>query len=267
MSTTAFPSLGKPTWPQRFARAGVWVVGLGVLLALIAGPLNRFGITGFMPALLTLVAGAFFSLLGSLSGIIGLLSATAKRQPIARAATAIAIVAGLAVSGYLLTQVMGAMKVPPIHEISTDLADPPPFVAIKTIRDAIPNLNPSDYVAEQAGRGGRGALNVPDAQRKTYPDVLPIDLSVPSEEAFARAERAVRDLGLEVIAVVPSEGRIEATATTRFFGFKDDVVVRVRSMPPGSRVDIRSKSRVGLGDAGANAARIRALAQRMQSGG
>ena len=60
-----------------------------------------------------------------------------------------------------------------------------------------------------------------------------------------------------VTAVVPAEGRIEATDTTWYFGFKDDVVIRVRPSPNGSRVDIRSVSRVGLGDVGTNARRIR----------
>jgi uncharacterized protein (DUF1499 family) len=66
------------------------------------------------------------------------------------------------------------------------------------------------------------------------------------------------------VATVPAEGRIEATDSTRFFGFKDDVVVRVRAEGTGSRIDIRSKSRVGLGDAGTNARRVRALMARIK---
>jgi len=60
-----------------------------------------------------------------------------------------------------------------------------------------------------------------------------------------------------VVASDAAAGRIEATATTRWFGFKDDVIVRIRPEAAGSRVDVRSVSRVGRGDLGANAARVR----------
>jgi uncharacterized protein (DUF1499 family) len=76
--------------------------------------------------------------------------------------------------------------------------------------------------------------------------------------AYARAFAAARAMGWEIVAAEPAAGRIEATATTRWFGFKDDVVVRVRGTSAGSRIDARSVSRVGKGDVGTNARRIRA---------
>jgi uncharacterized protein (DUF1499 family) len=69
---------------------------------------------------------------------------------------------------------------------------------------------------------------------------------------------AARAQGWEIVAAVPAEGRIEATDTTRFFGFKDDIVIRVKAEGAGSRVDVRSLSRVGKSDVGKNASRIRA---------
>jgi uncharacterized protein (DUF1499 family) len=72
-----------------------------------------------------------------------------------------------------------------------------------------------------------------------------------------RALDAARSLGWEVVASDAATGRIEATATSRWFGFKDDVVVRIRPEGAGSRVDVRSMSRVGVGDLGANAERVR----------
>ncbi|HEX2482883.1 MAG TPA: DUF1499 domain-containing protein, partial [Methylomirabilota bacterium] len=71
----------------------------------------------------------------------------------------------------------------------------------------------------------------------------------------------------EIVEAVPAEGRLEATATTTWFGFKDDVVVRVRAREGGSRVDVRSLSRVGVGDLGANAARVRAFLERLRTSG
>jgi len=137
-----------------------------------------------------------------------------------------------------------ARNKPPIHDITTDTADPPPFVAIVPLRrDA---RNPVEY----------GGPAVAAQQREAYPDIAPLSLPVPPAQAFERAERAARGQGWEIVAAVPAEGRIEATDTTRWFGFKDDVVIRVRPEGAGSRVDVRSVSRVGRGDVGTNARRI-----------
>jgi uncharacterized protein (DUF1499 family) len=87
---------------------------------------------------------------------------------------------------------------------------------------------------------------------------------VEPREAIARAERAARALGWTIVGSDPAQGRLEATATTFWFRFTDDIVVRVRREGAGSRLDVRSKSRVGRGDLGANARRIRAFAVEMQ---
>ena len=252
-----FPSLIVPTWPATMTRLGVWLILGGGLLAVIAGPLNRFGITGFQLALLTLGVGALLLVLGALLGIVGFLAATAKGTPISKGSAALAILVGLALLGYLLSWLRAGMGVPPIHEISTDLESPPAFVAVRDLRAKIPGLNPIEYVAEQKGRNG--PIDVPQAQRSAYPDIQPLQLSMSPADAFARVEAAARALGWEIVAAVPEEGRLEATDTTRFFGFKDDVVVRLRAEGGGTRVDVRSKSRVGMGDAGANAQRVRAF--------
>lgn len=252
-----FPSLNVPRWPATLTRVGLWLLVVGVVLVVIAGPLHRFGITGFQPALLTLAGGALLLVLGLLVALVGFLAAMAKGTPIARAPAAFAIVVGLALLAYLLSWLQAGRGLPPIHEISTDLQSPPPFVAIRAIRERIPGVNSSDYVTEQRVRGG--SLNVPQAQRRAYPDIQPLQLPMPPAEAFPRVENAARALGWEIVAAVPEEGRLEATDTTRFFGFKDDIVVRLRAEGGGTRVDVRSKSRVGVGDVGANAARVRAF--------
>jgi uncharacterized protein (DUF1499 family) len=219
-----------------------------------------------MPALLVLLGGGFLAMLGTLVGIVGWFAAARKRVPIRAGMVGLAIVAGLALSGFLVATALSAFKVPPIHEISTDLQEPPPFVAARAARERVPNVNSSDYVADQKAGGPRGAVNVPDVQRKFYPDIQPLMLEIPVAEAFARVERAVAGFGWEVHESAPAEGRLEAVDTTFFFGFKDDVVVRVRSENGGSRIDVRSKSRVGLGDAGANAKRVRALLAAVRRG-
>jgi uncharacterized protein (DUF1499 family) len=139
--------------------------------------------------------------------------------------------------------------VPPIHDISTDTSDPPAFVAVVARRVAAGASNPPEYAGPE----------VAAQQQAAYPDLTPIALQAPPDQAFARALAAARSLGWEIVASEAGEGRLEATDTTRWFGFKDDVVVRIRPDGGGSRVDVRSKSRVGRSDVGANAARIRAF--------
>jgi len=138
-----------------------------------------------------------------------------------------------------------ARELPPIHDITTDTDDPPQFVAVVPLRAEAPN--PSEYDPSIAPQ-----------QEAAYPDLTSIMLDVPPAQAFERALSAVEGMGWELVAAEPEAGRIEATDTTFWFGFRDDVVVRVRATGGGSRIDVRSKSRVGRGDVGANARRIRA---------
>jgi uncharacterized protein (DUF1499 family) len=138
-------------------------------------------------------------------------------------------------------------SVPRIHDITTDTEKPPEFVTLRPVRELSPN------------GAAYGGPEVAAQQKQGYPDIVPVRLPLPPDRAFARAEAAARSLGWEIVAAVPAEGRLEATATTRWFGFKDDVVVRVTPAAEGSRMDIRSVSRIGRSDLGANAKRIRAF--------
>jgi uncharacterized protein (DUF1499 family) len=141
---------------------------------------------------------------------------------------------------YFLAQ---ARSVPPIHDITTDTEKPPQFVAILPLRASA--ANPPGYDPK-----------VGEVQKGAYPQIRPLALAVPPAAAFARALAAAREMGWEIVAAEEKEGRIEAVATTRWFGFKDDVVVRLTPAAGGARVDVRSKSRVGRSDVGANAKRI-----------
>ncbi len=140
---------------------------------------------------------------------------------------------------------------PPVNDITTDTADPPRFVALLPLRKGAPN--PADYP------GTRAAAR----QRTLYPDIAPVRLPASPSIAFEPCARAAQSLGWEIVAAVPAEGRIEAIDTTFFFGFKDDVAIRVTADGAASRVDVRSKSRVGRRDFGTNAKRIRAFFGRL----
>jgi uncharacterized protein (DUF1499 family) len=138
-----------------------------------------------------------------------------------------------------------ATGIPPIHDISTDTSDPPAFVALLPERAKAPNG--ADY----------GGPEIAAQQQKAYPEVKTLVVKSPPAEAVQRAIDAARSLGWEIIATDAPAGRIEATATTFWFGFKDDIVIRVRPEGAGSRIDLRSVSRVGRSDLGTNAKRVR----------
>ena len=108
------------------------------------------------------------------------------------------------------------------------------------------------------GGGANAGKHYREIQAEFYPDIQPATLDDPPAQAFDKALAAAEAQGWEIVAAVPDEGRIEATDTTFWFGFKDDVVIRLAADGAGTRLDIRSSSRVGMGDVGANAKRIRA---------
>ncbi len=138
-----------------------------------------------------------------------------------------------------------AAKLPLIHDITTDSANPPAFVAIAPLRATA--ANGVDYKTD------------PAEQQKGYPDIAPLVTEVPPADMFPRAEATARAMGWEIVDAKAGEGRIEATDTTAWWGFKDDVVIRIADEGSGSRLDIRSMSRVGKSDLGKNAERIRAF--------
>lgn len=141
---------------------------------------------------------------------------------------------------------------PGIHDIATDTADPPQFVAVLPLRGETSNT--VDY----GNYPNMTPERLAETTREAYPDLTTVQLAVPPDQAFERALAAVRRLGWDLVAEAPAEGRIEATDTTFWFRFKDDVVIRIRpSGDGGSLIDARSTSRVGVGDAGTNARRLR----------
>jgi uncharacterized protein (DUF1499 family) len=244
----------RPAPAARFARFAFLLTVAAALLILLSGPLTRFGVIDWRPALGLMRNATMAAIAGTLLCLIAaILAARRPGRPGLRRAALGLVIGLLAIAGPLMLM-RKATSVPPIHDISTDTQDPPQFVAIAPLRaDA---ANPVAYAGPE----------VAAQQAKAYPDLRPIVLDAAPADAVRRVEAAARDLGWELVAAVPADGRVEATDTTAWWGFKDDVVVRVRPGPtPGaSTVDVRSKSRVGVSDIGANADRIRALRERLQ---
>ena len=136
--------------------------------------------------------------------------------------------------------------VPSIHDITTDTDNPPALVAVLPARKA-ENGNTEVY----------GGADIAKQQKAAYPDIAPVTLAMPPAQAFDRALATAKAMeGWTIVASDPQQGRIEASQSSRFFGFTDDIVIRVAADGAGSRIDMRSVSRQGRGDFGVNAARV-----------
>jgi uncharacterized protein (DUF1499 family) len=136
--------------------------------------------------------------------------------------------------------------VPPIHDITTDTDNPPQFVHITGTRRK--SEHPLSYDGPE----------VAAMQKKGYPDIAPIVVKAPPEKVFDASKQVLAAMGLEVLDAEPIQGRIEATDRSLLFGFEDDVVLRIVPSPDGTtKIDMRSKSRVGRSDLGINAGRIK----------
>jgi uncharacterized protein (DUF1499 family) len=198
---------------------------LALVLSLASGPGVRLGLWPYQTGFLLLRAAVFVGGAAAVLSVIGFFF-----KPF-RKAFVLSLVLGLIAAVVPLEFQRRARAVPPINDIST-------------AGDTAPAL------AEQ--------------QRRAYPDIGPLTLQGSPQAAFNKALQAAREMGWEIVSADPAAGRIDAVATTFWFGFKDDVTVRVTAQEGASRIDVRSRSRVGRGDAGTNARRVRAYLKRLQ---
>jgi uncharacterized protein (DUF1499 family) len=229
------------------ATAGLVLAVVAALALLLAGPGYRFGLwslgTGFTIIRFAAYGGIAAAVVSAAALILAPLRGQRRGRFRALAGLAIGLIT-VGVPAYFLNT---ARAVPPIHDITTDTEDPPTFEAILSLRAEAPN--PASY----------GGAAVAAQQRDAYPDIAPADYPIAPAAAFEAALAAARALGWSIVAADQAAGRIEATDRTFWFGFVDDIVIRVRPTDAGSRIDVRSVSRVGVGDVGTNAARVRAF--------
>lgn len=233
------------TWSGRLA---LWL-GLGALVVmLVQGPAYKAGLVGVVTALLKVFPAVV--VVGGLAVVLGIVSVAGVKVGGAKALRMglVGLLAGAGAAAVPLSLQRISQSVPVIHDITTDTQTPPQFVAVVPLRaDA---SNPVSYDPEIAA-----------IQREAYPDIQTIELNKSTADVFAAASRAVESLGWELVAAHQGAGRIEATETTAWFGFKDDVVIRIAARGGKTLVDVRSKSRVGRSDLGVNAKRIRTFRQ------
>lgn len=234
--------MGAPSPPSRTLDR----LGLVAVLALVLGPLLAWlrlvpGIVGFA----TFALGGILALVVTILGVIRAIRGRGYGRGVLVATLGLLAFVALAARG------RGA---PRINDFTTDLEDPPAF----------------KQAAADPANAGRD-LSYPsafaDVQRACCNDLAPLHLPNPPAAAFAMVELvAAGTPNWKVTRQESAAGEVEAVTTTPLFGFHDDVIVRVRpDAGGGSRVDMRSKSRVGQGDLGANAARIRAFQAALQA--
>lgn len=243
---------------HRGLRLAAWFVfALAVLCGLaelLSGPAYRLGWIGLRPGLQTVRWAATVEGVVLVIALAGIVLAF-RRQ------------AGQAVVVFLFSSIIALLAVTPpavlwyrvqnsprLHDISTDTENPPEYISVVPLRRGVPNSTQFDS-------------KLAALQLQAYPDVRPVVLPTPPDQAFQAALRVVRDLGWEIVEANQGALRIEATDTSFLFGFKDDVVIRVAGEANGSRIDLRSLSRVGGSDFGVNANRIRKFIRRLKVAG
>lgn len=235
---------------SRLAVSAMTLGVLAIVLPVLGGLGTRVGIWSFGIGLLLAPLGLLAGVIGLLLGLVALLRLRKAGGPLGLAA------AGTGVSAlgalYLGSAVLSAFTVAPIHNVSTDIEDPPQFTVAASLRAETDN--PLVYDSETIG----------PLQREGYPDLEPLDMDMPRDQAYELVRGVLVDMGLELVREAPEQGEIEAVATTFWFGFKDDLVVRLRDTDGGTRMDVRSVSRVGVVDLGANAERIFEIIGRVQ---
>lgn len=229
----------------------VWwskAVLIGGVIAALLLPLgalgSKFGIWHFGVGFMFLQGAAVLAVLMLVGGIVGWIIANKRGLGGDKPGLLLGALVSALVLAFMGMQYRTATTVPPIHNITTNPNDPPQFDAVVALRGD--SSNPLAYDAE----------TLAPQQASAYPFLETLQLDAAPAEALQRSQQALESMGLEIVAVHPDQGLVEATATTFWFGFKDDMAVRVRPAAGGSAIDVRSVSRVGMSDLGANAARI-----------
>ena len=248
MTITTIPSSAARSLFRHMPFLGLALAAIAAAL-LAAGPIGwRAGWLHYRFALQTLIPWAGY--FGAAALVVSALSLLfiLRRAEWRRIAVAVIAFAAGGVVAYVPWH-YDAMRqtVPRINDITTDTENPPRFVAIIPLR-AAEGANPAAYRAEIFAEQQKGA----------YPDIAPLAAPLPAAAAFDFALDTARAMGWTIVAADKQGGRIEASEKSRWFGFTDDIVIRVAASGSGSRVDLRSSARLGRGHFGVNAARVRA---------
>ena len=231
----------------------------------------KFGLWSWQVGLMKLIVQFGLPLIGFtlLLGLVALLTSVIRKPRRGWAMALVGLLIPVLALGYLASVRAKSAEIPPIHDIATDISDPPQFsTKVMAARRSV-DANPVN--AMTATMGGLKAYQAPafgsiaaktlgQVGHEAYPGVRTLKVAAAPAEVWTAAQSEAQAQGWTVVNADPATGGVEATAETFWFGFKDDVAIRIRANPAGgASVDVRSTSRVGLSDMGANAARIEAF--------
>lgn len=229
---------------SRIVIAGIVLALFALLAALLAGLGNRTGWWHFSTGFIVLRWAVYVAVLSLISSLIGVYTGRPGRDHRGWGLALTAIVISLCIIIVPLSWLRTARSVPPIHDITTDTVTPPQFEAVVPLRGK--DSNSVTY----------GGPAVALQQQQAYPEIKPLFLKLSEQQAFDRTIHAINQLGWRIVTADTDQGHIEATDSTFWFGFKDDIVIRITPLQEMTRIDIRSLSRVGRSDIGTNANRI-----------
>ena len=220
---------------------GLLLALAAIAAVLLAGIGYRQGWWHFLQGLQIAEWAVYAAALGMVLSLAGAITSRPSHQPRRRGFVSglLGVLLALPVLGMALQWEVATRTYPAINDISTDTEDPPVFWDMP---------NPTEYPGETFA-----AL-----QRTGYPDIAPLLVKQAPDAVYAQALVLVNERGWAVVASDAAEGRIEAVAISRLFGFADEVALRISPADGGARVDMRSRSRLGKIDRGTNAQRIRA---------
>lgn len=220
------------------------------LLVALPGPLYKYGVVDLGTAFTGFKFGVFA---GIATLILLVLQIIFKRKTVTLGSTIMALLLSTIAIAIPLSMLNKGKSVPPIHDISTDLVNPPEFVAIAPLRADAPN--PVEYAG----------VEVATQQRAAYPELQTLNYTQSKSELVEATKQVIDHLGWQLVNIDADQGIVEATDRTMWFGFKDDVIVRITDKGSERLVDIRSKSRVGGSDLGKNAGRIHGFIEELDS--
>ena len=248
---TGTGSLSQPVWGPRLAR---WTRGLtltGVVLGALGLVLARYDLVPKLAGFGGLVIGGLVALLAVLLGLGAAITGWRTAAPLG-GKTWLALLVALGYAGFIVSRPIAAEGVPPLHDVTTDLANPPAFEKLPLRADNLAGVETVE--------------NWRKLHAAAYGQIQPVTIAKPVAEVTANAVRLAEERGWTVAMQDPARGHVEATAAVSFIRFYDDVVLRITPTPDGkSRVDMRSVSRIGVSDFGVNAKRIEEFLAALQA--
>lgn len=250
MTTASPPLAAGSVWGPRLTR---WSIRLTVAALVVAGlglTAARYDLIPKLAGFSGLLGGALIALVALLCGIIALVKGGAASG---RGKLLAAVLVSLVYVGFIASRPLAAGDIPAIHDVTTDLANPPQFEVLPLRADNLAGVETVD--------------NWKKLHTSAYNDLAPVTLVLPVAEATSKVTALATSRGWAIANSDPARGHVEATASVSYIRFNDDVVIRIAPTADGkgSVVDMRSVSRVGISDFGVNAKRVRAFLKDLQA--